>query len=573
MGTRQNRIEKALSGRARLAKVALLGAVVVLLAPFTVPTVERIVGGLRYPYQMDSEEGLVLWYAWQLRHGHNVFRQLDSPPYVAATYGPVYPLACAATLWGKESDFFGGRLIAALSVGAICVLMALIVWRQTRQVLPVVLGLLLFLNSYDVYQWLPFYRVDFPALALGLAGLWLIAGQKAEGKRLKGLRAASLCFVAMVYTRQVEVAPLLAALIYLFLHKRDMGWRLLRNVGAAALAIAVVLTALTRGQFLLHNVYYNMNPFDTWQLKRLVNHAYTFNRFFIVASLVAMIWFVMERFRHHVESERSETGTDNGGNNIAAREDQWGALDLFALYAAISTLDVLGLGKIGAATNYLIEPKAAWSLFIALVLGKTIRPSMTTGRVIGRQPVFMPVAFVLLLHGIEFLCSSTAIRVLPASLLGEQDRVSPAGTQGISFVRDYLRSRPQILYAPACRNPGPADLVSNDRIVEMVREADEPVFCEHTIWPLMAGKAVYIQPFIMQELAKEGKWDQTPVVEALRQKRFSLVITTEDIRKDVFFWHYSREMIAAMREAYALGDLFGGTTPGTLFTYYVFVPR
>ena len=598
-------------------KVALLTAIVAILGPFVVPTVGRIAAGLQYPYQMDSEEGFVLWQAWQLRHGQNIFRPLDSPPYVAATYGPLYPLICAATLWGKVPAFFGGRAIVALSVIAICIFMALIIWSETRQPLAVLLGPLLFLNSYDVYQWLPFYRVDFPALALGMAGLWLLTRPRTaakedglEGDRLEAYstkwlwRAACACFVAMVYTRQVELAPFVTALFYFWIVDRSRAWRLLRNVGGWGLGIAAVLTLLTRGQFLVHNIYYNANPFSLWQLKTVLvgsyrddgrfigGHFSNLNRFFAVAVVVCLIWYVVERLRrsgtgngriscqpvpHRPDAHATDGSTGfqsaNEHRQDGCSTDEWGHLDLFALYAVIASFGVLGLGKIGAAMNYLIEPKAAWSLFVALVLGKTIRPLPTTGHVLGYRPVFVPVAFVLALHAMEFLCSSTFVPIVQYWLRRNPESAM-ARFIGQPGVRNYLASRPQVLFAGGTANPTAADFVNGDRIVEMLRRTDGPVLCEHAILAMRAGKPVYSQPFIMKELAIEGKWDQTPVVAALRQKQFALLVTTEDITKEGFFFHYTNEMVAAMREAYRLREtLDGGPAALSVFTYYIFEPR
>ncbi|KPL08565.1 hypothetical protein AMJ85_08450 [candidate division BRC1 bacterium SM23_51] len=609
--------------------------------PFVVPTVGRIAAGLRYPYQLDSEEGFVLWQAWQLRHGHNIFRRLDSPPYVAATYAPLYPLISAALQWGKSPSFFGGRLLAALSLAAICLFMALIIWSETRQALAALLGPLLFLNSYDVYQWLPFHRVDFMALALGMAGLWFVRNHRLEacatGRSSKWrFRAVCACFVAMVYTKQVELAPFVAALLYLLFSNRALAWRLLRNVAAWGLAIAAVLTLLTRGQFLVHNIYYNANPFSLWQLKTMligrylddgrfmVGHFSNFHRFFMVALIVCLVWFVLERLRPRLEKAKGEEQREKGkrqevasehitdtapqskienpesriGSQQSAREKQsgvepphskvenpksqiqnlnsetgWGHLGLFALYAVVASFGLLGVGKIGAATNYLIEPKAAWSLFIALVLGKTIRPSPASGRVFSRRPVFFPVAVVLALHAFEFLCSSTLFQAVLPYLRQPESRGLVARLVQKPTVRNYLASRPPVLLGRDNRNPTVADVINGHRIVEALRQAEGPVFCEHAILAMHAGHDVYIQPFIMSQLAREGKWDQAPVVEALRKGQFALIVTTEDITKEGFFFHYTDEMVEAMRTAYRLRETLGSGPEGpAVFTHYLFEP-
>ena len=550
--------------RAPLLRAILIGLILALLAPILVPTATRIAAGLRYPYQMDSEEGFVLWQAWQLRQGRNIFRPLDEPPYVAATYGPAYPLLGAATLWGAKPSFFGGRLIAALSVAAICALMALITWQLTRQALAAALGPFLFLNTFDVYQWLPFYRVDFTALAIGLAGLWLLVR---DGRRRPWrFRAACACFVAMVYTKQVEVAPFVATFVYLLAIDRARAWRLLRNVALWGLAIAAVLTLATRGQFLVHNVYYNANPFSTWQLGRMLGHVYRLQRFFLLALAVCLITCAVALWRSRRATDHADAGPG------APNEAPSAGTGLFAIYAIVASIGLLGLGKIGAATNYIIEPKAAWSLFLALVVGAWLRRTASTPRRLARPIAFYAVAILLVLHSFEFLLSSTLHVTQWARFLAHEGAAA-------RFVRRepvlrYLAARPPTLAAPANRNPTIVDRVNGDRIVDLMRARPGPIFSEHAILPMLAGHEVYIQPFIMSQLAREGKWDQAPVVRALREARFPLIASTEDVTSDDFLFHYTKEMAEAIREAYRRSAVAGDTSgrPST-FRHYLFEPK
>jgi hypothetical protein len=236
----------------------------------------------------------------------------------------------------------------------------------------------------------------------------------------------------------------------------------------------------------------------------------------------------------------------------------------------VASIGIFGLGKIGAATNYLIEPRAAWSLFLAVVLGKTVRPSPRTGRVFGHRPVFFPVALVLVLHAVEFLCSSTLF--MPAVSRLQRPRDSWLGhlVQRPAIGR-YFVSRPPVLLARDNRNPTVTDRLNGQRIIAMLREVEGPAFCEHAIFPMLSGHTVYIQPFIMKQLAAEGKWDQMPVVEALQRGEFGLIVATEDVREEGFKFHYTPEMGAAIREAYRWRETLGNRPEGrATITHYVF---
>jgi hypothetical protein len=611
----------------RAASLVLLGLAVLMLVPFLYPTVHRIHAGLKYPYQMDSEEGFVLWQAWQLRQGRNIFRPLDTPPYVAATYGPVYPLLGAATLGRAKPSFFGGRLIAALSVAAICAILFWIVGMRTRHWLAALLGPLLFLNTYDVYQWLPFYRVDFTALALGAAGLGLLAPERnyrlptcttSGDAALGGLpscavfpwrfRLACACFVAMVYTKQVEVAPFAAAVIYFLIHDRRVAWRLFRNVAGWGIAIAAVLALVTRGQFLIHNIYYNANPFDVSQLGWLIVHFFRLHRVFLCVVVVCLAWYLGARLRKSALAHGRASALPE---DAVARPEGRADLDLFAIYAVVASVGLLGLGKIGAATNYIIEPKLAMSLFVALALGHLFcslgpcgrRGSGTqavavgkkdngheglgyhgdggegTGAIPGRsglgaRAVFVIAALLLLLHGFEFLFSSTLHFGRWIQRIDRSKGGPVVWMLKTEAVARYLSSRVPVLEAGANLNPTPYDYINGARLVAMLRQAPEPVFCEHAIYPMLAGREVYIQPFIMSQLAREGKWDPAPVVRALREGRFSVLATTEDVLGHGFTFHYADEMRSAIRESYRLTETLGSPDARRpiLFTHYILEP-
>ncbi|MCX8038060.1 MAG: hypothetical protein N3D11_13605 [Candidatus Sumerlaeia bacterium] len=550
-----------------------------MLAPFVVPTAQRIAAGLRYPFEMDGEEGFVLWQARQLRQGRTIFRPLDRPPYVAATYGPLYPLINAPFAGGTVPTLFWGRLICAGSLAAVCLLMAAMVWRETRQWPAALLGPLLFLNSYDVYQWAAFYRVDFPALALGMAGLWLL-GSRPPVSNVR-FRCACACFVAMVYTRQVEVAPFVAAWIYYLRADRRAAWRLLRNVAGCGLGIAIVLTVLTRGQFLVHNVYYNANPFSWWQFKTVVfgrelddgrfmrGHFLLFHEWILCALGAVLLGLLAER-RKEKNSPPMESENGQTNSNHPSCDSRW----LYGLYAVIAFVGILGVGKIGAATNYLIEPKAASALFLAVVLGQWLRDGGRGARTVARTLPFGAAILFLFAHTATFLAASLLYEPLHRYLAAAgRDASAPTPSRHVRLQR-WLAQLPPVLLAPSNRNPSAADVLNTERLVEMLRATDGPVLCEHAVLAMRAGKDVYMQPFIMKELAREGKWDQTGVVEALRQREFGRIVTTEDICKDQFFFHYTDEMVAAIREGYRLSEtLTGHGNQPALFTYYVYEPK
>ncbi len=118
--------------------------------------------------------------------------------------------------------------------------------------------------------------------------------------------------------------------------------------------------------------------------------------------------------------------------------------------------------------------------------------------------------------------------------------------------------------------PNPAALQNCGQLVEIINTFKGPVFIEDEGLTLLAGREVVYTPFIMNELNKEGIWDQTPFVESLRNADYDLIVLRFDIfdpnHEDVAGlgnmagWdRFSPEMEQAIRENYE--HYINGGTP------------
>jgi len=63
-----------------------------------------------------------------------------------------------------------------------------------------------------------------------------------------------------------------------------------------------------------------------------------------------------------------------------------------------------------------------------------------------------------------------------------------------------------------------------EALVRSIAQAPEPVLSEAMGAALLAGKVVWVEPFANSQLALVGRWDQGPLLEMIRRKRFSLVV-------------------------------------------------
>ncbi len=177
---------------------------------------------------------------------------------------------------------------------------------------------------------------------------------------------------------------------------------------------------------------------------------------------------------------------------------------LAAPYILASFPSALLVGKVGSDVNYLLELSAALGL--------------ATGCVIfwqRKRPRVRIVLIVLL-----------AIQVLA---LGQSSRV-PSGLQ------DYIiEQRAEI-----------------GQLSRIVAEAKGPVLTDDYMGLLpLNGRRIYLQPFEMTQLARDGAWDQRPLIRAIEEERFPIIMMwkppfAREIKRD----RWTPEMLKEIKAHY-----------------------
>jgi hypothetical protein len=527
-----------LQPRVWLLSLVLLPVLIYLLLLARYP-LTRAYEGLRFPYQLDAEEGFLVNQALQLSHGKSIYQPIEQPPYLVGTYAPIYPALNAIVLrLHRPSTYFllSGRLISLLSWIVIVVLMFILVYEKTRNVFLSLLSPLLVTITYDLYEWLPYYRVDLLAICLCLIGLTLIALTATKlGKVL-----AICALVLAVFTKQSQLAAPISCCIFLLLQDYKVGLRFVGGLLAPIALIFILLNIVTGGEYYKHTVLYNANIFDFFQLKVMLKHLVRFNRALLVAAGIICLYGIgnVIASRLHSTQRLSTAQPDSEQNHaplrIIALLKQ---LDLITIYFLVSLLSLIGLAKQGAATNYLLEPHIAISLFVCTRLG-----ILMTG-IASRAASPLRLAVVLLITALLY-----------AHALN-------------------LHVKRHILFFP--HNPDSSDMQKASAVLDAVRDQRGDVLSEFPIFNIMAGKPVLFHGFIMSQLAREGKWNQTPFLRTIHEQRFDLVITTQDITNpDQVFERYTPEILKTLRHFYEpyypynIALDFGRGTP-----YYLYVPR
>jgi hypothetical protein len=90
------------------------------------------------------------------------------------------------------------------------------------------------------------------------------------------------------------------------------------------------------------------------------------------------------------------------------------------------------------------------------------------------------------------------------------------------------------------------------------------------VFNLQAGRDPVFQPFIMSELARQGKWDQKPFLEQIELQRFDLVVAQSNVLTLEATEVYTKEMLALFRKHYKLRQM---VPTGGRRAYFLLVPK
>ena len=467
-----------------------------------------------YPFQMDVQEGYLLNQAISLANNGTIYPSLQEPPFLVGNYPPLYPWVYG---WfnGPEARMASlpiGRLLAQVSVALAALMLGLIVAARTRRVLPALLAPLLLLITFEVYDWSAYARVDLPALMLTLSGMAVFLLVRAQW----GLVLAGVLFVAAGLTRQTVLLAPASCVVALAIHDRS---RLMWLVGTMAVAGLVALGGLqwaTDGEFFRHVVLYNVNRMDwTAWLRLMQNEVWFFYR----GLLVGLVVLAMGRMTCHGLRSRAETpGTPYEASPGRFRELPH-TRHAVGIYVMVSTLSLLSYAKVGAAPNYMLEPLAAWALWGAESMGRLQEAHQVRQGRRGR------------------VVTGIAMGLAAAAMLAHGVRMSPGPWP--TPERPHLGYRVgQVAFSSP--NPTDGNRAVAHRLLETVRRTPGEVFCEEPIYTLLSDKRVWFEPFIMSQLAKEGRWNQAGCLDYLRGQRVNLLVIGEDLSKGAEGAPYTR---------------------------------
>ena len=301
-------------------------------------TLWHAVSEARLPYQLDYEEGNILNAGVRVDAGQTAYPDPAAYPNVLDPYGPAgYILAAGSVRMGGVN--FTLTRLATLGCGLIIALLLVLLIRgwSGSPVLAAAFGLYFVANGVS-RVWLPLLRVDFPAIALSLAGLWVcLQGEREERPAGRLWLPAALLFALAIFVKYTALAAPAACVLYLLVRREFRRALLLAaTIGVLCAAGFAAMQAATGGQFAFH--MFRTHP-DPYTFRRLLG-------IFILVepSLVALLpflpAFVLCKSRHQLAA-------------------------LLYLVCAVGVVLATG-GKTGSFINHFLEPIAACTLAAAL---------------------------------------------------------------------------------------------------------------------------------------------------------------------------------------------------------------
>jgi ABC-type glycerol-3-phosphate transport system permease component len=187
---------------------------------------------------------------------------------------------------------------------------------------------------------------------------------------------------------------------------------------------------------------------------------------------------------------------------------------LVGAYLAAAVATAFLIGKIGSDVNYLLELSAALAL--------------AAGSLVGRYPSRPAVRTALLLA----LAVQVAIMV-----------------QASQFT--YARFQAGVI--------GNKDGLA--RLEEVVNDSNGPVLADEYAGLLpLEGRSIYLQPFEMTQLQRDGRWDQSPLLVSIERREFpAILIWKPPYAAGVYKERWTRGMLETIDENYRPTHKYAGT--------------
>ena len=515
---------------------AAVGLMAVLLLVPLGRFIETTSDWLDYPYPRSGTEGLTLYESLIVKRGGNIYDPITPDRFISAPYPPVYYLLAASVLPDVSPDFSSpgnirslfqpGRLISLLAALLTAVLIPLLVIfdgghnsRRKRRILVAAAGGIvaggLWLTLPPVFVWSLVFRSDMLMIAFTAAGLVCIASAKSSTKQTveepptRGhslltpqsilLTLGAFFFALAFFTKQTAFAGPLAAGVYLLLGDWKLGIKWCALMAAFVIVPFAVLDLATGHWFYLKLVDYHSLPVRFSILTRLLHTSFWDDQWPLI--VLAASYALYRLFKWLKMRGKSE-----------------GRLSLIPIFVLASFAGLPTGGVVGADHNHLLVPGLAVCVAVGAQLTELIAKTKQH-RLRGRKEIWpLPVVTVL-------ICAYLLFTAAPSSAYDVNLEVPTPEYQ------EQLR----LIIANVSQHPAQIFFSDSAGILAL------------------AGKQTpYDDPFTMNILAQQGRWDEGGLRNMLREGRFGLLVLACDVINTSRTCQFTPGVLDAIRDGYTV---------------------
>jgi hypothetical protein len=362
---------------------------------------------------------------------------------------------------------------------------------------------------------------------MDMLGLWFVFAGLAVfvlASNTHSQYVAMLLFVAAIYTRQTLIAGALSCLLLAAVVNLRRAVKLIIFTVVLAATILAALTVATHGQVLKHLFLYNLNRYSIrWAIGPISKNVESTVPLLSMASAAAI-----GTFRDVLNSVFQKRLTVLRLRIASSRYSL--ALFTFTAHFTIASLTVLGAGKSGSDVNYFLE----WNLSACVLAG------LLLGGLLQRWQSNQISSALVLAY------------VLPLLMLLQQS-LAGAGLLANRSTHEKIMEQ----YAR-----------DSQALENILRDHSDPVMSEDMTLLYKAGKPVFFEPAIVAELGERGVWDEAPLVNLVRNQKFSVMVIS-----DPHSLRYSPAMGQAILENYQPVGRYSSYTLGPSGAFTVYVPK
>lgn len=450
-----------------------------------------------FPFQLDESEGMIVAETMLLSQGTNIFDPVTPDLFVAAPYPPLFYLLALPfqALLGDEPTFKAGRAITLFATLLAGLAIFGIVVQLTRSRLGGAVAALAFWSLSLVTFWGSLVKPDMLGVALGLVGLlWLVS--RPGGQVWWALPLFLLAF----FTKQTSIAAAAAATGYLLLTTPRRGLAFGAAYAAGAIVPSLLLDMATRGgyfyhMFTIHDLPWFAERFALFMGNFVASYGVLLVPGALAAAAFGVVWLVRRLRREPADSAGDRTIIVTG-------------------YLLGSLLVASGTGTHGGNHNHLLDLAAACSLGLGAGLGVLLERASTTWKAVAVVPMAVVLLWAPSLFG------------TPEWLQLEFNQLKPERVAGLNNIFQYVTNDPGEAYS------------DNVGLLLAARKR---------LWST--------DPFTQTHATQFGRWDESKLVGAIRDRRFSQIILRDDVdAPDAGAGDVSPGILQAVRDNYKLDE-------------------